>query len=566
LDELRRQCQALAQEINQEKQLGLTSQQIATLVEVIWPHLNDVRLTRTGELRKKDVVRLRSWLGDCYQCYQMVVKTSQEQEWGLAPEQLTALASAALPHVRAILRARPRSFPRARLRNLIVHYYSDSGLVEPLLALVDQGPGPPPENWGSYLKRVSMVEYGLTSQQAGVFVSAVWRHILRCLHRYHYTSRFLTWLYHMVDNYQKDGETWVQVQQVSQPVMENLLIDCLADRERGGSQRAKRLQTLGHKAGLPPEALGAMQYVADCAGRLFAQDPARLALQACADISAGLPSFCFGSRLTTWIYQVILNSRKKILQELDRDPIPLPIHQDEEGNQVEWEPLAPGPGPDEEAANQELVEQIRGAIHRACQGMHDRPIPRWKKEWIGKLRFVQGEEHKTISEITGVNVNTVMTIVARIKPHLIDTPWLADYLPVLTTAVDRLDRDWQKVLAPGRPARLGEALNYRVTLANTGQADANEVTAEVALPSGTQVAEGSLATHPPEAAPARHNQADGAIHWQGELKAGQQVDIIYTLHLVSQRSPAEPLVQGVQVRLGRQGVATTEMTTPLALK
>jgi uncharacterized repeat protein (TIGR01451 family) len=566
LDELRRQCQDLGERISQEEQLGLTPEQIATLVEVIWPHLHEIRLTQAGELRKKDELRLRSWLGDGRLCHRAVVQANQEQSWGLDPGQLRALASAALPHARAILHARPGSFPLARLQDLIAHYRNDSSLVGPLLALADRGSISPPGQWVTYLKQVSIVEYDMTPQQAAEFVSAVWPHILRCLHRYHYATRLLTWIYHLVDHYQVDGETWDRLRRVPQPMVENLLSDCLSSQEPSNRQWAKRLQTLGHKAGLTPGVLGTIQYVADHACRFLAQDPARLALQAWTDISAGLPGFCFGSQLTTWIYQVMLNSRKKVLEDLGREPVPLPTFEDEDGALVEWEPPAPGPEPDEATESQELVHLLRQEIQRACQRMRNRPIPRWKKEWIGRLRFVEGEEHQAISEITGVKVNTVMTIVARIKPYLMDAPWLADYAPVLTAAVDRLDQDRQGVLEPDRPAWPGEALNYRVTVASTGQADANGVRLEAAIPPGTRISEGSLDTHPPGTPPARHDEAEQAIVWQGGLKAGQQIDIVYTLHLVPHRSPAELLVHRVQVRLGRQGVTTAELTTPLALE
>jgi hypothetical protein len=100
-------------------------------------------------------------------------------------------------------------------------------------------------------------------------------------------------------------------------------------------------------------------------------------------------------------------------------------------------------------------------------------------------------------------------------------------------------------------------------VANTGQADASAVRVEVAIPLGTQLTEGSLGTRPPGTAPAFHDLTEGVIVWQGGLRAGEQMSLVYTLQLLPPGSPPEMLVQQVRVRLGRQRVAIAELTTQL---
>lgn len=474
MDKLRIQCHSLAQDLYKQ-QLWEESDpgEIAAVIKVILGHVGDVAFTKTGTLWKKHRNRILKLIEDGRRCYLLVVEMNVDHGWQLSPKLLTALASEVFHHFRAVLRS--RNYPPendADLRDVISNYYSDSDTVHQLFSSTHQQYNQTSQEWNMYLQRVAIEEYNIDHDQAEDFIAEVWPYVLRNLEHYHYKSSLRTQMYSVISRYHQDSQAVKNFQAVHLEIVQHLIDDCFPNDMPINRFRAQRLQDLCQSANIPPDVVNVLQYIASCSVRLFAEDPKRLSLRASEDIYNGIGKFYFGARFTTWITSVILNSRKHILRDMDREPDPLPIDDGEDDDPYGRRPSIPSPM-DEELHF--LHDNIKEAIRQACQRMHGKKIPHWKKEWIAELWFIEGEDYETISNIIGVNKNTAMTVVARIKPHLQDSPLLADFLPMLTVSLQRLEGEREEVVPPYYPTRPGEELQYRIMLANTGAVDARNV-------------------------------------------------------------------------------------------
>src|SRR5687768_9170082 len=104
MDQRRRQCQDLVRELNQKQSWGLAPETLHALADVILPYVGDDALTRAGVLKKKDKDRLLTLIEHALPCYNLASRHNIEKGWQLSSDQVIALASAALPHYRVVVR------------------------------------------------------------------------------------------------------------------------------------------------------------------------------------------------------------------------------------------------------------------------------------------------------------------------------------------------------------------------------------------------------------------------------------------------------------------------------
>lgn len=552
MDKLNLQCQALAQQINKEKQWELSSRQISNLVRSILPLLQHLSKTSRA-LNTKDKSRIQSLIEASRLCHELASKVNSEREWQLTPDQITALTAEVMPHVVPGLKSKQQlGSVESRIRSIIMNYYAEGRMAKQLLALSHKKSTLPPKEWQDYLESVAAKEYKLTNTPATAFVNQVWPYLLRSLKNYHFESPLTVWMYHIMSHFYED------VKEYGKDVKDWL---------NPGEPRLYNM-------------------VDEMAHRLSWDDADDLAQDARVDILRGLEGFYFGCRLRTWVEEIVRNCRTRrwkgertIKRGRDIQFVPLD-ERDEQEKQSVFELPSPGPGPDEEAEYREVYETLERAIREVYQRMNDKDIPRWKKEWIAGMRLAEGEDYETISRQSGENKNTTMTIVARAKPHLLNVPSLKDYLPALETTVHRLGRNREE-LPPDEPARPGEELRFRIAVTNVGEKDARKVmvlallsqelkhSAESApsCQSWVVLREESL---PERIEPSRAHvsspvwdEALGAVKWEGVVKPWQRIDIVFMAQLSSPLPLDSTILCRVEIRIS--GILCWKKKIPIPL-
>jgi uncharacterized repeat protein (TIGR01451 family) len=93
-------------------------------------------------------------------------------------------------------------------------------------------------------------------------------------------------------------------------------------------------------------------------------------------------------------------------------------------------------------------------------------------------------------------------------------------------------------------------LNYQITLANPGGADARDVTAVCAIPKGTSYSDGSAVTSPADVARAMYDETRRAITWRGTLGREQQVIIAFGAAFTGRPGSSATIVCEAEVQLG----------------
>ncbi|MFM2430495.1 MAG: hypothetical protein RLZZ511_1708 [Cyanobacteriota bacterium] len=109
------------------------------------------------------------------------------------------------------------------------------------------------------------------------------------------------------------------------------------------------------------------------------------------------------SRIATNLFYDELRKRKR-----HAPPLSLDAKLSFDDGEVSWELPADGPGPDEEMATQEFYEQLQSAIADLPEAFRTTIV----------LREIDGLAYEEIAEITGVNLGTVKSRIARARSRL----------------------------------------------------------------------------------------------------------------------------------------------------
>lgn len=133
-----------------------------------------------------------------------------------------------------------------------------------------------------------------------------------------------------------------------------------------------------------------------------------------------LPQFRGDSAFYTWLYRIAVNSAKKALMELKRDPVimhsAMAVSEDgDETSRIENE-LTDGETPESLLASKEIAAVVNAAVDD-LPAEHRRAIT---------LREIEGLSYEEISEVMNCPIGTVRSriyrareaIAARLRPHL----------------------------------------------------------------------------------------------------------------------------------------------------
>ncbi len=133
-----------------------------------------------------------------------------------------------------------------------------------------------------------------------------------------------------------------------------------------------------------------------------------------------LPQFRGDSAFYTWLYRIAVNSAKKALMELKRDPVimhsAMAVSEDgDETSRIENE-LSDGETPESLLASKEIAAVVNAAVDDLPEE-HRRAIT---------LREIEGLSYEEISEVMNCPIGTVRSriyrareaIAARLRPHL----------------------------------------------------------------------------------------------------------------------------------------------------
>lgn len=136
-----------------------------------------------------------------------------------------------------------------------------------------------------------------------------------------------------------------------------------------------------------------------------------------------LPQFRGESAFYTWLYRIAINSAKKALADLRRDPLVpeaslVRAEEGEETSRVENE-LSDGETPDALLASKEIAAAVNAAIEALSDDLRQAIT----------LREIEGLSYEEISEVMSCPIGTVRSrifrareaIAARLRP-LLDTP------------------------------------------------------------------------------------------------------------------------------------------------
>ncbi len=109
------------------------------------------------------------------------------------------------------------------------------------------------------------------------------------------------------------------------------------------------------------------------------------------------------SRITTNLFYDELRKRKR-----HAPPLSLDAKLSFDDGEVSWELPTDTPGPDEEMATQEFYDQLQAAIAALPEVFRSTIV----------LREIEGLSYEEIAEITGVNLGTVKSRIARARSRL----------------------------------------------------------------------------------------------------------------------------------------------------
>jgi RNA polymerase sigma-70 factor, ECF subfamily len=133
-----------------------------------------------------------------------------------------------------------------------------------------------------------------------------------------------------------------------------------------------------------------------------------------------LPQFRGESAFYTWLYRIAVNSAKKALMELKRDPVitqsAMAVSEDgEETSRAENE-LSTGETPESVFASKEIAAAVNAAVEDLSEDLRQAIT----------LREIEGLSYEEISEVMNCPIGTVRSrifrareaIAARLRPHL----------------------------------------------------------------------------------------------------------------------------------------------------
>lgn len=121
-----------------------------------------------------------------------------------------------------------------------------------------------------------------------------------------------------------------------------------------------------------------------------------------------LEGFHMESSLSTWLYRLANNCCLDLLRSKKRKPTISIVREDEEGEEIAYDPIDPAPQPDEALIQKEEKQLLRDALQSLDQ----------QQRAILTLRVVNDMSYEDISNVLQIKEGTVKSRLARARENL----------------------------------------------------------------------------------------------------------------------------------------------------